>query len=62
MLVRVRVCVYMYCTHFEYLCLRAYPLGAELHDRVGAEGVSDPVLAQGAQPQGQTALQLQRRD
>lgn len=46
----------------QHLCLGAQALGAELHDRVGAEGVSDLVLTERAQPQRQRALQLQGRD
>lgn len=35
---------------------------AELHDTVGAEGVSDFELADCRQPQGRVDLQLRRRD
>ncbi len=46
----------------QHLCLGAQAFGAELHDGVGAEGVSDLVLTERAQPQRQRALQLQGRD
>lgn len=46
----------------QHFCLGAQAFGAELHDRVGAEGVSDLVLTERAQPQRQRALQLQGRD
>ena len=46
----------------EHLGLGSQALGAQLHDGVGAEGVSDLVLAEGAQPHRQGALQLQRGD
>lgn len=37
----------------QYLCLCAQAFSAELHDRVGAEGVSDLILTECAQPQRQ---------
>lgn len=46
----------------QNLCLSAEAFGAELHDRVRAEGVSDLVLTECAQPHGQWALQLQGWD
>lgn len=46
----------------QHLCLGSQTFGAELHHRVGAEGVSDLVLTERAQPQRQRALQLQRRN
>lgn len=46
----------------QHLCLGAQAFGAQLHDRVGAEGVSDLVLTERAQPQRQRALQLQGGD
>lgn len=46
----------------QNLRLSAEAFGAELHDRVRAEGVSDLVLTERAQPQGQWALQLQGWD
>ena len=54
--------VSLWVPHLEDLSLRAQALGAELHDRVGAEGVSDAVLTERAQPQRQAGLQLKRRD
>ena len=48
--------------YLEELRLRSQALGAELHDGVGAEGVPDAVLAQGAEPQRQAGLQLEGRD
>jgi len=48
--------------YLELLRLRAQALGAELHDRVGAEGIPDAVLTQRAEPQGQAALQLKGGD
>ena len=44
-------CLSVCVPHLERVSLCAQALGAELHDRVGTEGVSDLVLAQGAQPQ-----------
>lgn len=52
----------VYDSDLQHLCLGAQTFGAELHNRVGAEGVSDLVLTEHAQPQRQRALQLQRRD
>lgn len=46
----------------QHFRLRAQAFGAQLHDRVGAEGVSDLVLTERAQPQRQWTLQLQRRN
>ena len=46
----------------QHLCLGAQAFGAELHDRVGAESVSDLVLTERAQPQRQRALKLQGWD
>lgn len=46
----------------QHLRLGAQAFGAELHDRVGAECVSDFVLTERAQPHRQRAFQLQRRD
>lgn len=54
--------VYVCDSHLQHLCLGAEALGAQLHDRVGAESVSDLVLTERAQPQRQRTLQLQRRD
>lgn len=44
----------------QHFRLRAQAFGAQLHDRVGAEGVSNLVLTERAQPQRQWTLQLQR--
>lgn len=46
----------------ERLGLQAQPFGAQLHDAVGAEGVSHPQLADGQQPQRRVGLQLHRGD
>lgn len=43
----------VYDSDLQHLCLGAQAFSAELHDRVGAEGVSDLVLTEGAQPQWQ---------
>lgn len=48
--------------HLQQLRLRAQTFGAELHHRVGAEGVSDAILTERAEPQRQAALQLEGRD
>lgn len=48
--------------HLKCIGLQAQAFGAELHDAVGAEGVSDLQLADGQQPQGRVGLQLHRRD
>ena len=45
-------------SYLEGLGLEAQALGAELHDRVGAEGVPDLVLADRQQPQSRVHLQL----
>ena len=52
----VCVCVCVCDSDLQHLCLRAEAFGAQLHDRVGAEGVSDLVLTERAQPQRQWAL------
>lgn len=60
--------MYLYCRFFqcladlERLSLQAESFGAELHDTVGAEGVSHPKLADSQQPQCRVGLQLHRRD
>ena len=54
--------VYVCDSDLQHLRLRAQAFGAELHDGVGAERVSDLVLTQRAQPQRQRALQLQGGD
>lgn len=46
----------------ERLRLQAQPFGAELHDAVGAEGIADPQLTDGQQPQRRVGLQLHRRN
>lgn len=48
--------------YLEGLCLRAQPLGAELHHRVGTERIADFVLTDGKQPQGRVGFQLRRWD
>lgn len=49
-------------SYLEQLSLSSQPFSAELHDRVGAEGVPDAVLTERAQPQRQAALQLEGRN
>lgn len=63
-----QICLELICwlcqcpTDLERLGLQAESFGAELHDAVGAEGVSHPHLADGQQPQRRVGLQLHRRD
>lgn len=49
-------------SYLEQLSLSSQPFSAELHDRVGTEGVPDAVLTECAQPQWQAALQLEGRN
>lgn len=49
-------------TYLEGFCLRAQPLGAEFHHRIGAKRVPDSVLTHGEQPQGGIGFQLRGRD
>ncbi len=48
--------------YLESVSLQAEAFGAELHDAVGAESVSDFVLTDGWQPESWIHLQLGRRD
>lgn len=48
--------------YLQQLRLSTQAFGAELHDRIRAEGVSNTILTQCAQPQGQWDLQLHRRN
>ena len=50
------------CSDLQGFRLQAQAFGAELHDAVGAEGVADPELADGQQPERRVGLQLHRRD
>lgn len=48
--------------YLQRVGLQAEAFGAELHDAVGAESVSDFVLTDGRQPEGRVHLQLRRWD
>lgn len=56
------VSLYMCSPCLEQIGLRSQSFRAELHHRVGAEGVSDAVLTERTQPQRQAALQLKGRN
>ena len=49
-------------TDLQRFSLQTESFGAQLHDAVGAEGVSHPQLADGQQPQRRVGLQLHRGD
>lgn len=48
--------------YLQRVGLQAEAFGAELHDAVGAESVSDFELTDGRQPESRIHLQLRRRD
>lgn len=56
------VTLYFEWVYLQQLGLSTQAFGAELHDRIRAEGVSNTILTQCAQPQGQWDLQFHRRN
>ena len=58
----MNLCDWSCVSDLERLGLQAQSFGAELHDAVGAEGVSHLQLADGQQPQRRVGLQLHGGD